>query len=127
MEFKDIWIMKTEGIAFVHAEMTQSNENFSTNLFTGFLSAVQNMAADSIDAIKMKGSIIIIVPMNKPIKFFVVGRASAKDKDKDVRKELIKIGENFVAQFKDVIENWDCDVGRFDSFKEKLEKQYGKR
>jgi len=82
------------------------------------------LAEDSIDAIKMRNSKIMIVPVKEPIPFFVIGRAKTKEKDNSIRKQLGKIRDMFLDEFSIIIEKWEGDLSFFTYFKAKLEEQF---
>ena len=103
--FKELWLMTPEGSMLFHQSKVQDNIN--PNLFTGFFSAIYMMSEESIEAINMKESKIMILPVKEPIKMYVISRCSSKDKDKDIKKELMKIRDLFLATYTDVLQNWD--------------------
>ena len=121
----ELWITSREGLTYLYASnSTSSNSQMAQFLFSGFLSAVQTMAAESIDAIKMKDSKIIIVPVRTAVTFFVVGRAKAKEKDKNVRKVLYTIMDRFLETYGQFIETWNGEQDIFESFITEMKKDF---
>ena len=84
----ELWIIDKSGLALVHVRNKDVGEiqSISPILFSGVLSAVEVMAEKTLDAIKMKDSKIIVVPISDPVPITFVGRASIKTKDKSIRK-----------------------------------------
>ncbi|WP_457556771.1 hypothetical protein [Candidatus Harpocratesius sp.] len=120
----EIWIIDKSGLSLVHTRSPQIMDKpaISPVLFSGFLTAVESVAAESIDAIKMKDSKIMILPVQKPSKFFVVGRAKIREKDSNIRKVLLKISELFIDEFGVLISSWNGDYQIFAFFKDILQK-----
>ncbi|MCF2141020.1 MAG: hypothetical protein K9W44_13260 [Candidatus Lokiarchaeota archaeon] len=120
----EIWIIDKSGLSLVHTRSPQIMDKpaISPVLFSGFLTAVESVAAEAIDAIKMKDSKIMILPIQKPSKFFVVGRAKIREKDSNIRKVLLKISELFVDEFGVLISSWNGDHQIFEFFKDHLQK-----
>jgi hypothetical protein len=121
----ELWIISRDGLTFLHTQgKGESDSKVASFLFSGFLSALETMAAESIDAIKMKDSKIIIVPEKQPIKMFFVARANAKEKDENIRKVLYKIRDGFVAEYRAILPTWGGQTDIFDYFEKRLQNEY---
>jgi hypothetical protein len=120
LKFLQLWIIEKNGISLIAAEKPGLESTINPALFSGFLSAIQSMAQECLDSIKMKDSKIMIIPVEKNIPFFVVGRASLKEKDPNIQKELIHIRDMFLHDYREKLQNWDGDVSCFDSFQKKI-------
>lgn len=122
----ELWIIDRAGLALVHvkSDKIDSRQAVSPVLFSGILTAVETLAAEAIDAIKMKDSKIIIMPVKEPVKFFVVGRVKIKEKDANVRKIMAKIRDAFIMEFAEILNCWVGDQTIFNYFKEITEKLY---
>lgn len=120
----EIWIIDKSGLSLVHtrSEHIADKPAISPVLFSGFLTAVESVSAESIDSIKMKDSKIMILPVQKPSKFFVVGRARMKEKDNNLRKIMQKIAEEFIEEFGVLISSWNGDHQIFAFFHENIAK-----
>lgn len=115
---KELWLMTAEGSMLFHISKVQDNIN--PNLFTGFFSAIYMMSEESIEAINMKESKIMILPVKEPIKLYVIARCNSKDKDKDIKKELAKIRDLFLATYSETLIKWDGNVSQFEPFASKI-------
>ena len=124
LKLQELWIINKNGLPYLSVQTKDIVESINPMIFSGFMSAVQNLAEDSIDAIKMRNSKIMIVPVKEPIPFFVIGRAKTKEKDNSIRKQLGKIRDMFLDEFSIIIEKWEGDLSFFTYFKAKLEEQF---
>lgn len=124
LKLQELWIINKNGLPYLSAQTKEIVEGINPMIFSGFMSAVQNLAEDSIDAIKMRNSKIMIIPVKKPIPFFVIGRAKTKEKDGAIRKQLQKIRDMFLEEFSIIIPTWEGDLSFFSYFKTKLEEQF---
>lgn len=96
--------------------MFEGKPQVSPVLFSGILSAIQTIASKTIDAIKMNESKIVIVPETNPVPIFFVGRVSIKKKDKNVRKILSKIKDQFLEEYSEILPSWSGDQAIFEYF-----------
>lgn len=118
VELWELWIIDKSGLYLVHIR----NPNFSDKmtvspvLFSGILSAIETMAAKTIEAINMSDSKILILPQQSPISIFFVGRVAIKKKDKNVLKLLEKIKTLFLAEYAQILPTWSGDQAIFDYF-----------
>ncbi|QEE16391.1 hypothetical protein DSAG12_02221 [Promethearchaeum syntrophicum] len=124
LKLEELWIINKNGLPYLSAKSKDIGEGINPMIFSGFMSAVQNLAEDSIDAIKMRNSKIMIIPVKKPIPFFVIGRSKTKEKDSAIRKQLQKIRDMFLEEFSIIIEKWEGDLTFFTYFKNQLEEQF---
>ncbi len=122
----ELWVIDRAGLSLVHIRGPEAvnRQIISPILFSGILSAVETIAAESIDAIRMKDSKILILPVNEPVSFFVVGRAKFKEKDANIRKILYKIRDAFIMEFGEILSSWVGDQTIFNYFTEITEKLY---
>ncbi len=126
LKLQELWIINKNGLPYlsVQSKEIMEGEGINPMIFSGFMSAVQNLAEDSIDAIKMRNSKIMIVPVKEPIPFFVIGRAKTKEKDGSIRKQLGKIRDMFLDEFSIIIPTWEGDLSFFTYFKNRLSQQF---
>ena len=124
LKLQELWIINKNGLPYLSVQSKDIGEGINPMIFSGFMSAVQNLAADSIDSIKMRNSKIMIVPVKIPVPFFVIGRSKTKEKDSSIRKQLGKIRDMFLEEFSIIIEKWEGDLTFFTYFKTKLEDQF---
>ncbi len=122
----ELWIIDKSGLSLVHiqSQTLKGKPTISPILFSGFLTAVESMAAESLDSIKMEDSKILIMPFQEPTKFFVVGRGKMRDKDSTLRKLLFKIKEMFVEEFGEILGSWNGNHQLFSFFDQKVEKYF---
>ena len=124
LKLQELWIINKNGLPYLSVQTKDIVEGINPMIFSGFMSAVQNLAEDSIDAIKMRNSKIMIVPVKEPIPFFVIGRAKTKEKDGAIRKQLGKIRDMFLDEFSIIIPTWEGDLTFFTYFKNKITEQF---
>ena len=124
LKLQELWIINKNGLPYLSVQSKDIVEGINPMIFSGFMSAVQNLAEDSIDAIKMRNSKIMIVPVKEPIPFFVIGRAKTKEKDNAIRKQLGKIRDMFLDEFSIIIPTWEGDLTFFTYFKNQLTEQF---
>ncbi len=124
LKLQELWIINKNGLPYLSVQSKGLVEGINPMIFSGFMSAVQNLAEDSIDAIKMRNSKIMIVPVKEPIPFFVIGRAKTKEKDGAIRKQLGKIRDMFLDEFSIIIPTWEGDLTFFTYFKNRLTEQF---
>ena len=118
IELWELWIIDRSGLAFIHIRNPdiEGKPQVSPVLFSGILSAIETIATKTIDAIKMKDSKLVIVPETDPIPIFFVGRVGIKKKDKNVRKILKKIKEQFLKEYSEILPAWSGDQTIFQYF-----------
>ena len=124
LKLQELWIINKNGLPYLSVQSKDIVEGINPMIFSGFMSAVQNLAEDSIDAIKMRNSKIMIVPVKEPIPFFVIGRAKTKEKDNSIRKQLSKIRDMFLDEFSIIIPTWEGDLTFFTYFKNQITEQF---
>ena len=63
----EVWIIDKSGLSLIPSRSPQiaNKPTISPVLFSGFLTAVESLSAEAIDAIKMKDSKIMILPIQK--------------------------------------------------------------
>ncbi|TFH27686.1 MAG: hypothetical protein E4G98_05935 [Promethearchaeota archaeon] len=122
----ELWIIDKSGLSLVHIQSPTLEGKPSINpmLFSGFLTAVESMASESIDSIKMKDSKIVIMPVHQPTKFFVVGRGKMGDKDDNLRKVLDRVKDLFLEEFGEILASWRGNHQIFSFFEEKVIKYF---
>lgn len=124
LKLQELWIINKNGLPYLSVQSKDVFEGINPMIFSGFMSAVQNLAEDSIDSIKMRNSKIMIVPVKVPVPFFVIGRSKTKEKDSSIRKQLAKIRDMFLEEFEIIIPTWEGDLSFFSYFKSRLEEQF---
>ena len=124
LKLQELWIINKNGLPYLSVQSKDIGEGINPMIFSGFMSAVQNLAEDSIDSIKMRNSKIMIVPVKDPIPFFVIGRSKTKEKDNSIRKQLGKIRDMFLDEFSIIIPTWEGDLTFFNYFKDQIQEQF---
>ncbi|MHA1522038.1 MAG: hypothetical protein ACTSVZ_11715 [Promethearchaeota archaeon] len=120
----ELWIIDKSGLSLVHIQSSnlKGKPSISPILFSGFLTAVECMAAESLHSIKMEDSKILIIPFQEPTKFFVVGRGKMRDKDSSLLKILYTIKDLFLEDFSEILASWNGNHQIFSFFEKKVEK-----
>ena len=106
MDFEELWVMSGSGLTFIHlldeSSKIKNRVEGMEIMIAGFLSALETIASDKINAIRMKKSKLLIMPGKYEgcPPFFIVGRVSLKKKDDKIRDILRKIRKGFYKDYK---------------------------
>ena len=123
----NIWIIKESGEnlytrSFGLGESRESglDENLISGLFIAVSSFAKSAGKDEMVSLAMKNKKFLF--LNKGEIFIVLG--IAKDADEEILKNnLNKIGDLFIGQYKDTLENWDGNVRIFKGFTDVLDRE----
>ncbi|MHA1602295.1 MAG: hypothetical protein ACTSVU_06960 [Promethearchaeota archaeon] len=126
LHFLEIWIINKAGLTLMHAKSSKYKNKQTVNpiLFSGILSAVETIAAESLHSIKMNDSKLVIFPNDDPSKLFIVARVLMKDKENNVLKILKKINIDFLEEFKEILSSWSGDQTIFHYFQNKCIEEF---
>ncbi len=113
---EEFWVFTDEGVAlYTHTPKT----NATPRLLSNFLIAMDNFGAelklDQIKTIKI-GLEYFAYYKEKGRSFFIVGRANAKFKVDIIEKIIKMIYLRFWIAYEPLLENFDGDTSKFDSF-----------
>ena len=126
LHFLEIWIINKAGLTLLHVKSPKYRNKQTVNpiLFSGILSAVETIAAESLHSIKMNDSKLVIFPNDDLDKLFIVARVLMKDKENNVIKTLKKINITFLEEFKEILSAWSGDQTIFRYFQDKCIEEY---
>ena len=123
VKFMEFWILDMNGIALYHQKASKDIISIDKNLISGFLAAFQSMvsvsAGENIEAIKFRDSKLTIT-LNKKYNMYFMTRTTQKEKDKKIRKEIDKLIEFFIEDFRSLLNGWDGDVNAFQGFENRV-------
>jgi len=124
VKFIEFWAIDQNGVTLYHQKANKNIQSVDQNLVSGFLSAFQSMlsvsAQDSIEAIKFKDSKLVLTRKKFDSFLYFIARAHTDEKDKNVRKELDKIGDTFVSDYRSLLVDWTGDVSLFNGFENRM-------
>jgi len=122
--FLEFWIIDRNGITLFHQKQDKA-ESINKNLFSGFVSAMVDVISvssdEDVETIKFKDSKLIMIQTNVYEKLLFIARTEQKEKDRVVRKELIRISKTFLNEYKDELPKWVGDMDAFNDFTKFLE------
>ncbi|NHI93040.1 MAG: hypothetical protein EAX96_11100 [Candidatus Lokiarchaeota archaeon] len=123
---KNIWIIKETGENLYTRTFGESvHGGLDENLISGLFMAVANFAKsagkDEMDSISMKNKKFLF--LNKGEIFIVLGIEKETDEE-TVKTQLSKIGDLFIEEFKEILNNWDGNVRIFKRFTEVLDNEF---
>ncbi|MHA1820314.1 MAG: hypothetical protein ACTSU2_15415 [Promethearchaeota archaeon] len=125
VKFLEFWILQDSGIPFYHFKFKKDIKSIDKNLVASFLLTIQNIiklnANQNIQAINFKDSkILILIRNNNKNKIFFLARVPQNEKEKNVLKELNKLADIFLEDYRFILEDWDGDTSVFDGFENRL-------
>ena len=107
----EIWIVSQAGLTLLHVQNSkvQIKQSVDPILFAGLITAVENMASSSLSSIKMQDSKLLMIPVSNGIRFTLICRAKSGDKDKNLRKVLDRVIDQFIQDFSEILPTWNGD------------------
>lgn len=128
VRFLEFWIMSEAGIPLCHRKSPKVKGTMDQNLVTSFFSVFQHMlrrtSHEELENIKFKNSKLIISDANVQFELYFMARVNQKYKDGAVRRELEKIGEKFIIQHWDDLNDESGFVGAFEDFPDLLDSYF---
>ncbi len=111
---QDLWILSNSGIVVFSRAFDQKVDE---QLFGGLMSALDTFAQVlSNDGLTNFELSAIRFTLLKDNNFLFVANSSKKHKESKIQDQLKNISEKFFKKYKDVLENWDYEVGVFSDF-----------
>jgi len=115
-----ILIIKSSGI-LCYSKSFLNDENVDEDFISGFLTAINNVAKEigggEIRSIHFRNfNIVYTFDYEKNWIFIIV--TDIDDPDEEVRHKLEFLKLEFFKRYRDDLQNWDYDIGKFDSFDE---------
>ncbi len=106
----ELWIISHYGLSVYHQALT---DKISDNLFAGFISAIINFAQelgeDEIKKLEMAGTNLVVIS-SADKKWFFIGRAGKKVKEKKIFNYLDDVRHIFFEQFGTILEKYSDDL-----------------
>lgn len=128
VKFKEFWVMEEGGIPLCHKASENVKKTIDQNIITSFFAVFQNMlksqSNEELENIKFKNSKLIISDAGVQFNLYFMARVDQKYKDSTVRKELERIGENFIVEHWDDINNGTGNVSVYESFQDRLKSYF---
>lgn len=132
VKFLELWCLNNHGIPlFYHnPEIKKKEENIesldSAQLISGLFSAIQTMAESTLNEdvtmIELNKSKLVF---NRKDNITVIARVNLSEHKTRVRSILRKVTDNFINDFKDILEDWMGNTLIFDKFKEHVSEFWG--
>ena len=132
VKFLELWCLNNHGIPlFYHnPETIQDADNIesldSAQLISGLFSAIQTMAESTLNEdvtlIELNKSKLVF---NKKEGITVIARVKLTERKTNVKTVLRKITDNFIHDFKDILDDWMGNTLIFDKFKEHVSEYWG--
>ena len=126
--FLEFWIIDRHGITLFHAKKDKSVKSINKNLFSGFVSAMVDVISvssdEDVETIKFKDSKLIMVQTNVYEKLLFIARTDKKEKDRVVRKELIRLSKTFLNEYNEELAKWVGDMDTFNDFVKFIESNF---
>jgi len=120
---KKIFIIKASGI-LCYSKSFFSNENVDENFISGFFTAISNIAKEigggEIRSLNFRNfNIVFTFDFEKNWIFIIV--TNINDPEEEVRFKLEMLKLEFFKRYRQEIQNWDYDIGKFEGFDEYIE------
>jgi len=117
-----VYIINKAGVAIFSKTYNHQLQD-DDMMISGFLIAISQFAKQvtqkgSVEEIKLAD---ITFKYKKMENITVIFRGSGLANTQDLDHKLTQLGTAFLIKFKDIIENWDGKLSRFDTFKEKVD------
>ena len=123
--FLEFWIIDRNGITLFHKKRDKTIVSINKNLFSGFVSAFHDVinvsSSENVESIKFKESKLIMIPTNVYEKLLFIARTDQKERDRSIRKELLRLSKTFLNVYSEDLAVWVGDMDAFESFAEHLE------
>ncbi len=115
---QDLWILSNSGIVVFSRAFDQKVDE---QLFGGLMSALDTFAQVlSDDGLTNFELSAIRFTLLKDNNFLFVANSSKKHKERKIQEQLKTISKKFFKKYKDVLENWDYEVGVFGDFENEI-------
>ncbi len=125
--FLEFWIIDRNGITLFH-EKRDKTESINKNLFSGFVSALVDVISvssdEDVETIKFKDSKLIMIQTNVYEKLLFIARTDKKEKDRVVRKELVRLSKTFLNEYNEELAKWVGDMDTFNDFVKFIESNF---
>ncbi len=100
-------------------------ESVNPNLLSGFINAIRGMLQVStqseIESINLSEQKLIFQVIDcKDKKLLYIGRVYNKAKDKNIKKQLQKIAQDFYTKYGSKASDWKCETSLFEGFEKDL-------
>ena len=123
--FLEFWIIDKQGIALFHEKKDKTVESINKNLFSGFVSAMVDVinvsSSEDVETIKFKDTKLIMTSTNVYEKLLFIARTNKREKDRQVRRDLIRLSKAFLDEFSEDLANWVGDMDAFVNFSKTLD------
>ena len=121
----ELWIISPEGLTIFNARAKSVKESVNPNLLSGFINAVRGMLQVStnsdIESINLSEQKLIFQAFDcRGKNLLFIARVYNRFKDKSIKKQLLKIGQEFNTKYGAQIPDWKCDTSLFDGFEKDL-------
>ena len=127
VKFLELWCLNNHGIPlfYHHPKMKKDEKNLdsldSAQLISGLFSAIQTMAESTLN------EDVTLIELNKTKLLFnrkenitVIARVKLSEHKSSVKSLLRKVTENFINDFRDILDDWMGNTLIFDKFKEQV-------
>ena len=124
VKFYEFYVIHSSGVPLFHQKANASIESVNKNMVSGFISAIQSVVSaqndeEKIEIIKFKNTKLIIL-QQKLYGIFFIARVSQKEKEKPARKELIKLSDIFIEDYRSNLIEWEGEINVFQNFRYRL-------
>jgi hypothetical protein len=123
--FLEFWIIDRNGITLFHEKKDKTVESINKNLFSGFVSAMVDVinvsSSEDVETIKFKDSKLVMTSTNVYEKLLFIARTNQTEKDRAVRRDLIRLSKAFLEEYNESISHWVGDMDEFIGFSKNLE------
>jgi len=124
VKFYEFYVIHISGVPLFHQKANASIESVNKNMVSGFISAIQSVVSaqndeEKIEIIKFKNTKLIILQQNL-YQLFFIARVSQKEKEKPARKELIKLSDIFIEDYRKNLIEWEGEINVFQNFRYRL-------
>ncbi|NVM28244.1 MAG: hypothetical protein HWN65_05340 [Candidatus Helarchaeota archaeon] len=115
-----VWLINRGGICIQDRDYTGLGVN--RQLFSGFLTALNSLALQlhrSLDSLSM-GDLTVYYELEDQL--IIAVAVDRDDNDKEIRRKMTEIREDFKLKFGNVLDDWDGNLVIFDSFLKDLDR-----
>ncbi len=124
-EILELWIINPDGLTMFNTRANGVQESVNPNLLSGFINAVRGMLQLStnsdIESINLSEQKLIFQVIDcKDKKLLYIARVYNRVKDKNVKKDLQKIAQDFLAKYGVQASDWKCETSLFEGFEKDL-------
>jgi hypothetical protein len=128
-EILELWIVSPEGLTMFNARAMGIQESVNPNLLSGFINAIRGMIQVSTDSdiesmnLSEQKLIFQVVDCQEK-KLLYIARAHNRVKDKNIKKQLQKIAQDFYSKYGSQAAEWQCDTALFEGFEKDLSEYF---